>query len=78
MRSLIAMYDDEIERARAEHQELVEVIQTVQDNKLRKVLTLHYIDGLPWEKTADRLFYSRDYVRGVFSQKALSAVYKIL
>lgn len=42
MRSLIAMYDGEKERARAEHREFVEVIKAVEDDKLREMPARHY------------------------------------
>lgn len=77
MRSFIAMYDDEIEKTRAKHQEFVEVIQAVEDDRLRNLLTLHYIDGLTWERVAEKMWYSTKHIFDLY-RESLTAVYKIL
>lgn len=77
MWSLIAMYDDEIERARAEHRGFMEVIQAVKDDDLRELLRLHYVDGLTWERVAERTWYCIKTVKLKYN-KSLTAVYKII
>ena len=77
MQSLIAMYDGEIEQARAEYRAFVEVIEAVEDDMLRELLTLYHIDGLSWEQVADRMWYSTKHIFNIY-RKALTEVYKIL
>ena len=45
---------NELVRARAE---IVAVIDSVQDDTLRLLLRLRYIDGLTWERIAERMRY---------------------
>ena len=77
MKTLVAMYDREMEQARAEYQKFVEVLDAVQNDHYRELLMLYYVDGLTREQIEYRLYYCHATVFK-HARMALSAVYGVL
>lgn len=69
--------EKDIERLLDIHKEICEVIEKVSDNRLRRVLTLRYINLMSWEDVADTMYLSRSRIH-YLKREALQEVEKIL
>ena len=47
-----ALLQSRIERAAREYKRLCEFIDTVEDSRMRQILSFRYINGLPWQQVA--------------------------
>lgn len=48
------------------------------DPKLSALLTLRYLDGMPWADVADSMGYTEGYVRDDLNERALAALYDVM
>ena len=58
--------------------EITGTISAVEDERLRELLTMRYINGYGWQKIAFKMHYSVDHVACYMHRKALRDVSKIL
>lgn len=65
---------DELYRIKAE---ISQMISKVENNTLRQLLTLRYINFETWEKIAEELDYSREWITKALHPRALLAIEKI-
>ncbi len=54
--------EEALARAMAEREWLEDTIRSLSDPRMREVLSLRYLQGLPWEEIADRMYYSQRWV----------------
>lgn len=69
--------EKDIERLLDIHKEICEVIEKISDNRLRRVLTLRYINLMSWEDVADTMYLSRSRILQL-RREALNEVEKII
>lgn len=74
----IIALQDELERTITQRGRLErqtqEAIASVDDERLRLLLSYRYIDGQSWEWIADKIYYSYDYTKRELHAAALAAV----
>lgn len=68
-----AMLDVRLAEAAARRVEADKLLQAVACDRLQLLLTLHYIDGLTWERVSERMGYDLRYVMRLH-RRALDAI----
>lgn len=67
-----------IQELEAVRNEIITAVGKVTDSTLKQLLVMRYIDGMTWERIADKLYYSDKYIKTALHIKALQEIERMI